>query len=297
MSIAAASGGAVLGKIPIQKQGVLYLAMEDSPRRLQDRMNKLNMGYPENHHFFTEWKTGVAGLKSYLRKHTEIKFCIIDTWAIFSPHRDQNDYSESTMRAHELKAVADELGVAIIIIHHAKKGGNYADTGDWMDSILGSTGLSGAVDNIMLLRRKRGEEKAELLATGRDILEKDFILSFDLDYGGWTIDGDKQTLVEGERQQEIFDWLQENGPHAPKEIFKGMKDDGYEGSSVTLRVLLSKMAGKGVLRKEGHEYFITLPTNNSDPTLNSGKEVKEGAESGAAVIPFPEANPAEPEIW
>jgi hypothetical protein len=268
MAIAAASGGAVLGKIPVQKQGVLCLALEDSPRRLQDRMNKLGMGYPENLHFFTEWKTGAAGLKSYLRQHTEIRFCIIDTWAVFSPHRDQNDYSEATRRAHELKAVADEMSIAILIIHHAKKGGNYGEAGDWMDFILGSTGLAGAVDSIILLRRKRGEEKAELLATGRDILEKDFILSFDLDCGGWTIDGDKQTLLEGERQQDIFDWLQENGPHSPKEIFKGMKDGGYGDSPVTLRVILSKMTDKGILQKQGHEYFIP----SAGPAANDYKE-------------------------
>jgi hypothetical protein len=261
IAIAAASGGAVLGKIPVQKQDVLYLALEDSPRRLRDRMNKLGMGYPENLHFFTEWKTGAAGLKSYLQQHSEIKFCIIDTWGIFSPHRDQNDYSESTMRAHELKAAADELGIAVLIIHHAKKGGNYGEAGDWMDSLLGSTGLAGAVDSIILLRRKRGEEKAELLASGRDILEHDFILSFDLDCGGWTIDGDKKTLLEGERQQDIFDWLKENGPHSPKAIFKGMKDDGYEGAPVTLRVILSKMTEKGILQKKDHEYFI--PPSNS----------------------------------
>jgi hypothetical protein len=274
-------------------------------------MNKLGMGYPENLHFFTEWKTGVAGLKTYLRQHTEIKFCIIDTWAVISPHRDQNDYSEATMRAHELKAVADELGIGILIIHHAKKGGNYGEAGDWMDSILGSTGLAGAVDSIILLRRKRGEEKAELLASGRDILEKDFILSFDLDCGGWTIDGDKQTIVEGERQRDIFNWLKENGPHSPKEIFKGMKDDGYEGSPVTLRVILSKLLEKGILQKKDHEYFIppSAPATNDrkepePPPLEPelfGKPLdipfSEKTTSGAAVIPFPEANSAELEIW
>jgi predicted transcriptional regulator len=65
--------------------------------------------------------------------------------------------------------------------------------------------------------------------------------------------------LEGERQQDIFDWLQENGSHSPTEIFKGMKDDGYEGSPVTLRVILSKMTDKGILQKQGHEYFIKFP--------------------------------------
>jgi hypothetical protein len=276
MAIAVASGGYVMGKIPAQKNGVLYLALEDNGRRLQDRMNKLGMGYPENLHFFTEWKTGTAGLKSYLRQHREIRFCVIDTWGIFSPHRDHNDYSESTLRAHELQNMASELGIAILIIHHVKKGGGYGEAGDWMDSILGSTGLSGAADSIIVLRRKRGEEKAELLATGRDILEKDMILLFDLDCGGWTIEGNKQDIQEGETQQEIFDWLKENGAHTPKEIYKGMKEEGYEGSPVTLRVVLSRMADKGTLQKNGHTYFVSP---SSVPTVYPGSKVTESTET------------------
>jgi RecA-family ATPase len=248
MALAVASGGAVLGKIPVKKQDVLYLALEDSPRRLQDRMNKLNMGYPDNLHFCTEWKTGVTGLKSYLERHKEIRFCIIDTWGIFSPHRDQNVYSESTMRAHELKAVADELGIAVTIVHHARKNGNYGDTGDWMDSILGSTGLAGAVDSIILLRRKRGEEKAELLTTGRDILEHDFILSFDLDCGGWTIEGNRTDIQESELRQSIVNWLNENGPHTPAQITRGINAESEKSRTPsTIKTALARMVEAGTL--------------------------------------------------
>jgi RecA-family ATPase len=248
MAIAVASGGAVLGKIPVQKQSILYLALEDSPRRLQDRINKLGMGYPENLHFFVEWKTGGAGLKTYLQQHSEIKFCVIDTWAVFSPHRDQNDYSESTRRAHELKAVADELGIGILIIHHAKKGGNYGEAGDWMDSILGSTGLAGAVDSIILLRRKRGEKKAELLTTGRDILEHDFILSFDLDCGGWTIEGNRKDIQESELRQSIVDWLRENGPHTPTQITRGINTESEKlRAASTIKTTLTRMVEAGTI--------------------------------------------------
>lgn len=269
IAIAVASGGAVLGKIAVQKQAVVYLALEDSPRRLKDRMNKLNAGCPENLSLVTEWKTGAAGLKSYLHQHKEIKFCIIDTWGIFSPHRDQNAYSESTIRAHELKAVADELSIAIMIVHHARKNGNYGDTGDWMDSILGSTGLAGAVDSILLLRRRRGEEKAELLTTGRDILEHDFILSFDLDCGGWTIAGNKTDIQESELRQSIVDWLKENGPHTPAQITRGINAESEKvRAASTVKTTLTRMVEAGILQRDNGTYSIPVtasPPNTSSP--------------------------------
>jgi hypothetical protein len=306
MAIAVASGGAVLGKIPVQRHGALYLALEDTPRRLQDRMNKLNMGYPENLCFFTEWKTGVAGLKSYLRQHNEIRFCIIDTWGIFSPHRDQNAYSESTVRAHDLKAVADELGIGIVIVHHARKNGNYGDAGDWTDSILGSTGLAGAVDSIILLRRKRGSEKAELLTTGRDILEKDFILSFDLDCGGWTIEGDKKDIQESELRQSIIDWLKENGPQSPAKITRGINAENEKPrTSSTIKTTLSRMVEAGILRRDNGNYFIMTESTETLPNVTvteKGVDVENttvsNASNGQQDIPDGIA-PEEPEfaIW
>jgi RecA-family ATPase len=41
LAFAIAAGGAVLGKIPVEQGGVLYLALEDNERRLQARAKQL----------------------------------------------------------------------------------------------------------------------------------------------------------------------------------------------------------------------------------------------------------------
>jgi hypothetical protein len=83
------------------------------------------------------------------------------------------------------------MGVAIVLIHHAKKTGNAKDGNmDWTEKALGSTGLTGATDSTILIDRNRAKETsytATLYATGRDTADLKYNLTLDLDCGGWTI--------------------------------------------------------------------------------------------------------------
>src|SRR5207253_2368842 len=56
IAIAVATGGAVLTSSPVESGPVLYLAMEDTRRRLQKRLSKLLQGPPpEQLHIRTRW--------------------------------------------------------------------------------------------------------------------------------------------------------------------------------------------------------------------------------------------------
>ncbi len=57
LAVAKASGGVALGKIPVDQGEVLYLALEDNRRRLQNRLRKVLDGSPppEGLHIATEW--------------------------------------------------------------------------------------------------------------------------------------------------------------------------------------------------------------------------------------------------
>jgi hypothetical protein len=264
-----------MGKISVQKAEVLYLALEDTPRRLQDRLRKLNASSLDNLHFITEWNKKPDDLSAYLKQHPEIKFVIIDTWARFVWISDYNNYAENTKRGEELKRIADDLDVAIVIIHHARKGGKN-DSVDFQDSILGSTGLAGTADSTILLRRGRGNRQAELLATGRDITEQELVLAFD-ENCGWTVEGDKGEILEGETQQLIYDWLKDNGGNGPTAVFTGLKKEGYEGTISTVKVIMSRMAGSGKLDRNKGVYSIT--NINPEKTVNPVNLVNQQSES------------------
>jgi hypothetical protein len=256
IALAVANGGNVFGRPEkVQKAGVLYLALEDTGRRLKERLAKLNAGYPEGLVIQTE-NPGLAWLTGYLTAHREIKLCIIDTWIEFAKGlRDANSYKETTAYASALKRLADDLDIAIVCVHHTRKGQKGGDA-DWVDSLMGSQGLAGKADTIIKLARGRGNRDAELTATGRDIEEVEWVMSFDKDLCTWAYIGDKAEVLAGNAQQSILDWLKENGPHSPKTIFEGLQKEGASISYGAVRQRLMKMLDQNILQKEGAQYGI-----------------------------------------
>src|SRR5437870_5446609 len=57
LAVAIASGGRALGKVQVQSGDVLYAALEDPPRRLQERLGTVLDGgsVPGSPNFWTEW--------------------------------------------------------------------------------------------------------------------------------------------------------------------------------------------------------------------------------------------------
>ena len=165
---AMAAGSGVFG-YKAKKVPVLYYTLEDSARRCKYRLNKLlppQTTWSRNLHF-AETANGTAGLAGDV-KSVGARAVIIDTFAAFAAVKNGNDYYETTGIIRELKEIADTMQVAVIVVHHTRKSGK--DGGDdWTSEIMGSQGLVGAADAVIGLQRKRGDEKAVLAVTGRDI--------------------------------------------------------------------------------------------------------------------------------
>jgi len=210
LAIAATAGGNFLGTLPVEKTDTLYLALEDTDRRLNNRLKKLKS--PENCHSLkitTQWRDGYTGLEYYLKENRNIGLVIIDTLARFTNIKDFNEYAQTTAAMTQLKHIADGLNIAIVLIHHAKKTGSGNSGTDWMEAVLGSTGLTGATDSTIFISRDRKKEtknSATLYATGRDTMDITHILKFDIDFGGWIItetetpaDKEKKPGVNGKK--------------------------------------------------------------------------------------------------
>lgn len=201
LALAAAQGGAFLGTLQAQKTGVLYLALEDTERRIKRRLELLEA---EPHQvgglrIATRWKDGYVGLRNYVKRHPDITLVIVDTLVQFARITDMNAYAETSQALAKIKQVADDLHIAVVVIHHAKKGGS-KDGADWMESALGSVGLTGAADATVLISRDRSKDKtntgAVLYATGRDTEDVRYTLKFDLDCEGWTIDTKAELIAK-----------------------------------------------------------------------------------------------------
>ena len=205
LAIAAAAGGGFLGTLKANRTDTLYLALEDTERRIHGRLKKLNAPELDGLKITAQWRDGYMGLENYLKANKEIGLVIIDTLARFANIEDFNDYSLTTAPMARIKKIADDLGIAIVLIHHAKKTGRKNSGADWMESALGSTGLTGATDSTIFISRHRTEERTEntatLYATGRDAADKRENLTLNLDCGGWTITNKQQSTNPNKTNQ------------------------------------------------------------------------------------------------
>jgi RecA-family ATPase len=206
-------GGVTLGK-KVEQRCTLYVALEDSLRRIQSRVSKqfcFENKFPDLCQIVTQWPTGADGLMylhNFALQNPEMKLAIIDTLGRFSSMRDSNDYIETTKMLATLKEIAEEGGFSILLIHHTKK---LDTTDDFVNRVLGSTGIIGGVDNIILLNRKRGEHCGILSVAGRDIEEKEYGVNFDPVTCRWDIVGDAAEVTESKERHEIVENLRTAG--------------------------------------------------------------------------------------
>ena len=178
---AAVSAGEPVWGRPTTQGAVLYMALEDSPRRLQSRLNQMGIKPNENLNFQTKTITLAEGLinalEGWIQAHADARLIIVDTMQKVrgpAPAR-ANAYGVDYQFITPLKALADKHHVAVVLVHHLNK---LRDVDDPFDRISGSTGLMGAADTTILIARNRGEDTAKVTYTGRDVYGDDFEMAF-----------------------------------------------------------------------------------------------------------------------
>mgnify|MGYP000970205878 FL=1 len=165
------STGTPLWNYTTRKGTVLYLALEDDYRRLQERSYRM-FGTAENERLFFSVSAGQLGrgldeqLTNFLREHPDTSLIIIDTLQkVREVGGDNYSYANDYQIITRLKALADSYGICLLLVHHTRK--QQAD--DKFDMISGTNGLLGAADGAFLLtKEKRTGNAACLDVAGRD---------------------------------------------------------------------------------------------------------------------------------
>lgn len=207
LCLAVASGGRFLGYTTNQC-GCLYLALEDSQRRLKTRMDKLLAGKaaPAGFHFATMADTIDNGLfdelADFLKVYPDTGLIVIDTLQRVrgAAHGREGAYAADYREVGALKAFADSHNVALLLVHHLRK---MKDDGDPFNMISGTNGIMGAADTTMVLtKEKRGDSNATLSVVGRDIESSDTVLQFNKDTCYWENLGDADWFAEQQARRE-----------------------------------------------------------------------------------------------
>jgi hypothetical protein len=254
-AMAIARGGVALGSIPCEQGTVLYCALEDNQRRLKRRMRKLygdERNWPKSFHFATQLKRldggGLEDLRDWILAHSPA-LLIIDTLICVKPtsRRDaKGAYDADYAAMSPLQQLAGELGVCIVVIHHLRK--MMGD--DPLDMVSGTTGLTGAVDTILIL--SRDSHGVTLYGRGREIEEIE--TAVELKDGAWKILGPASEVRRSEEREAILNVLIDaKKPMPPKAIADALKIPVNN-----VKQLLFKMAKAGEVAKRSRGQY-SLP--------------------------------------
>ena len=175
------------------KGRVLYLALEDNPRRIQSRLQMCMGGddFPANLDFDCEWSRFPAGLRALdtLLSETHYDLVVIDTLEMVRPPRRSNPYEDDYRAISGMREMAYRHRTSIVVVHHNRKAqiDGMGDTLDPIERVSGTMGLTGAVDAIHVLSRIRGATMGELHITGKDVEEKSMVCKLDTYLGLWYV--------------------------------------------------------------------------------------------------------------
>lgn len=271
LAIAVACGGSALGQA-VEPGDVLYLALEDTKRRLQNRLRKLcerqHTLVPHRLNLATSWprqdKGGLMAVARWLDANGGARLVIIDTWAKFRPARfgNRNDYDTDYQHAAELKNLADAYNIAILAVHHCRK----MEAADALDEVSGTLGLTGAADGVLVMRRARGQHDASLFITGRDVEERELALKWHPEHALWSVLGDAGEYRVSRERQEVLELLAKAGPLGPSEVA------GRLGKNAgACKKLLWTMREDGQLQA-GVKGKYMIPGNRGNPSNPAGNQ-------------------------
>ena len=182
LGLQVAQGNSIWG-LPTLQCDVLYMSLEDTQRRIKDRLYNLTDSAPDNLYFAVT--SGLIGggleeqITDFLTEHPATKLVIIDTLQKVRDSKGSagktgmygNDYDDIS----SIKHIADGFNIAVLLVHHLRK---LQDSDDPFNDVSGSTGIIGAADTNFILRRKRSGNAATLLVSGRDVEYQELTLQF-----------------------------------------------------------------------------------------------------------------------
>jgi len=205
----------------VVKGNCLYLALEDSDRRLSDRVKKLKLDKLQEHPSIVTRATLLGkGLEESIKQWIEVtkypRLVVIDTLARVKPRIGKNNgtaYDLDNLLLNELQNLATTYGITILVVSHlSKEKRDY----DW-DRIQGSVGLQGMSDAMWLLDRGDNSNSAYIKGRGRDIADFEYSITWNPETWRYDFVGQASTIRIGETKRLIIE--------AMKELHKDGKED------------------------------------------------------------------------
>ncbi len=189
-------GISFLGK-PTKRGKVLYLALEDGRRRLNQRPRLMNWRPSANVDIAFRVDTfdhGGQGL-THIRQAIAAggyDLVVIDTLVkTLSSAADENNNTEMGAICNELADMAHDSGACILIVHHTSK----QAVENPFDALRGATAIRNAYDVGLMLVRKHGADEATIYVEARDFDAEGMTIRQAENGRGWEYLGDANVGV------------------------------------------------------------------------------------------------------
>lgn len=269
IGLACASGGKALGMLDVDIRPVLYLALEDSHRRLQERFTQLMGSLDAIPSGITvlitcEPNVVIPTILEFMSKYeSRAPLVIVDTLGKARGHnaKKEDSYAADYAFTSQLKNAVDQTpGAALLMVHHTRK----AESDDFVNSASGTQGIAGAMDFILALQRKRNSNEAVLHLTGRDVEENSFAMKFQ--NGHWKLNGDSLAEAASQIRTETDEALSDRS----RAILALVNNSGLTGtntarvvselgvSTATAGVYLKRLHDAGRIHKKARGLYVSV---------------------------------------
>jgi len=276
------SQGIPLWDMTTMEGDVLYLCLEDTFCRIQDRLFRLTDEASGRLHFAVascKLSDGlIVQLEDYLKDYPDSRLIVIDTLQKVRTASKDNAYASDYGDISLIKDFADRHSLAVIVVHHIRK----QNDSDVFNKVSGTTGLTGSADATFVLEKeKRASDTAKLYVTGRDTPYQEYTLRFrDCSW----------ELVERKTQEQL---AKETIPDVLFRLVDFMRDkEEWIGTATELIPPILQMVDEGkialtpavelsFLKKDEQEnLFATMESEEATPSLSQAQRMKQLSQSG-----------------
>lgn len=254
-----------------EKGDVLYLALEDSKRRMKSRIKKL--GFEDMIAPTINLEAPYLGfgleesIQQWIDNSENPKLVVLDTLARVKPKTKRTSgtvYDLDNELLRKIQKLAMENGITIAFITHLSKAAQDYN----FDKITGSVGLQGMTDAMWLLDRGDNQPDASLIGRGRDIEDFEYTLIWDQETWRYNYKGIKWEIELSENRKIILDHMkqfldQEKKEVYPKDIYKNMGFKATQKEAKNISKTLARMVRDGTIR--GGKIYGTYALNEAYP--------------------------------
>jgi hypothetical protein len=169
---------------------------------------------------------------------------IVDTLQRLIRAKDFSDYAEMTERFEPLLRLARETGATLLLLSHASTHQQRAG----LDAVLGSTALTGSVDNVLILTRTdKYRALSSVQRIGKDL--EPVVIGLDEETGRVELAGRKRDVDEADAAARILEALADQEAGVTESWIKGHIEGG---NTATLPRALRLLLRQGGVTRTGH---------------------------------------------